>query len=84
MKYILSIEQIKAMTFRMKAGDQALTRGRNGATAIRAALRRMTDDGPGPQTTAMLIAKSALALIEIERALNELDEIGRKAKNFDR
>lgn len=63
---------------------QALTRGREGANVVRAALRRMADDQPGPQTMAMLIAKAALALIEIERSLNELDEIGRKAKNFDK
>jgi len=63
---------------------QALTRGRNGANAIRTALHRLADDQPGPQTTTLLVAKMALALIEIERALNELDEIGRKAKNFDK
>lgn len=58
----------------------ALVRGRNGTTVARRAMLRIVEENPGPQTTALLIAKAALALGEIEAALNELDEIGRNAK----
>ena len=64
--------------------NQALVRGRNGTTSARHALRRLLDEQPGPQTTALLIAKAALALGEIEAVLNELDEIGRNAKNLNK
>jgi hypothetical protein len=48
----------------------------------REALRRIIDDTPGPQTTAMLIAKAAVHLGKIDEALNELEQIGRRAKNL--
>lgn len=64
--------------------NQAVVRGRNGAESARNALRRLLEEQPGPQTTAMLIAKAALALGEIEAALNELDAIGRNSKNVDK
>jgi uncharacterized protein HemY len=61
-----------------------LVRGRNANQSAREALRRLIEEQPGPQTTALLIAKAALALGEIEAVLNELDKIGRNAKNVDK
>jgi thioredoxin-like negative regulator of GroEL len=60
--------------------NQAINRGRHAQSTARQALRRILDEQPGPQTTALLLAKAALALGEIEAILNELDEIGRNAK----
>ena len=64
--------------------NQVLVRGRNGTTSARQALRRLVEEQPGPQTTALLIAQAALALGEIEAVLNELHEIGRNAKNLSK
>lgn len=64
--------------------NQVLTRGRNATEAARHALRRIVEEQTGPQTTALLLAKAALALGEVEVVINELDDIGRKAKNFDK
>jgi len=61
-----------------------LVKGRNANQAAREAMRRLIDEQPGPQTTALLIAKAALALGEIEAVLNELDKIGRNAKNLEK
>jgi len=61
--------------------DSALVDGRNATSAARQALDRLIDDQPGPQTTALLIAKVAVQLGKIEAVLNRLDEIGRNAKN---
>jgi hypothetical protein len=61
--------------------NQALVRGRNAAAEARRALRRIIDEQPGPQTTYMLLTSAALSLGEIESVLNELDQIGRDAKN---
>jgi hypothetical protein len=66
------------------AFNQVLVRGRNATHAARQALRRLVDEQPGPQTTALLIAKAALSLGEIESVLNELDEIGRNARNLEK
>lgn len=63
--------------------NATLMRGRNANQSARQALRRLIDETPGPQTTAMLIAKAALALGEIEVVFNELGEIGRNARNFE-
>ena len=63
---------------------QEIVRGQNATTAARQALRRILDEQPGPATTNMLLAAAALALGEIEAALNKLDEIGRNAKNVDK
>ena len=63
------------------AYKEALARGRNAAHAARQALSRIVDEQPGPQTLALLIAKTALSLGQIEAVLNELDEIGRNARN---
>lgn len=59
--------------------NQELVSGRQAAEAIRKALIEMTSE-PGPQTRAMLIAKAALNLSKIQAVLDELDKIGREAK----
>ena len=64
------------------AYSQTVARGRNASLVAREALRRIIDETPGPQTTAMLIAKAALYLGKIDEALTELEQIGRKAKNL--
>lgn len=58
-----------------------IARARDAASAIRNALTRIIDEQPGPLTTAMLLAKSGLALSEVEAAITHLEQIGRKAKN---
>ena len=58
-----------------------LVSGRNATAAARKALNSLIDDQPGPQTTALLIAKVGLSLAEIEAVLNELERIGREAKS---
>ena len=63
------------------AFSEAVVRGRHATQSARHSLKRLIDEAPGPQTSALLIAKTALAISDIEAALNELDEIGRKAKN---
>jgi hypothetical protein len=63
--------------------NQVLVRGRNGTESARQALRRLIEEQPGPQTTAMLIAKAALALGEVEAVFSELEQIGRNSKNLD-
>lgn len=73
------------MTDKPKIGktlwDHALVDGRNATSAARQALQRLIEEQPGPQTTYLLIAKVANQLGVIEAALNELDRIGRDAKN---
>jgi hypothetical protein len=64
------------------AYNQVLARGRNASLVAREALRRIIDETPGPQTTAMLIAKAALYLGKIDETLTELEQLGRKAKNL--
>jgi uncharacterized protein HemY len=61
--------------------DGALVDGRHATSAARQALDRLIEEQPGPQTTALLIAKVAVQLGKIEAVLNKLDEIGRNAKN---
>ena len=65
------------------AYNQVLARGRNASLTAREALRRIIDETPGPQTTAMLIAKAALYLGKIDESFTELEQIGRKAKNIE-
>lgn len=60
--------------------NQELVRSRQAAEAIREALAELTEN-PGPQTRNMLIAKAALNLSKIQSAIDELDKIGREAKN---
>lgn len=64
--------------------DAALVDGRNATDAARHALDRLIDEQPGPQTTSLLIAKVALQLGKIEAVLNELDRIGRNAKQNEK
>lgn len=60
----------------------ALRRGRIKTQEAREALRRIVEESPGPQTTAMLITRVALALGSIEAIWTEFDDIGRTAKNL--
>jgi predicted Zn-dependent protease len=62
----------------------AITNGRNASKAAREALRRLIEEAPGPQTQAMLIAKAALHLGTVDESFNELNEIGKNAKNFEK
>lgn len=64
------------------AYTQALTRGRQASLVAREALRRIIDETPGPQTTALLIAKAALYLGKVDETLTDLEQIGRRAKNL--
>jgi predicted Zn-dependent protease len=64
--------------------NQEIVRGRNAAKEARRALRRILDEQPGPAMTNMLLAAAALSLGEIEAVLNELDKIGRQAKNAEK
>ena len=61
--------------------NEQVIRGRHASQEAREALRRLIEDQPGPQTTALLIAKVALSVGQLEAILNELDRIGREAKN---
>ena len=54
---------------------QELTRAMNANKAARAALRRMVDEQPGPQTMALLIARAANALGDNLEALREIERI---------
>lgn len=60
--------------------NDALARGLQSTQKARNALRRILDENPGPMTEAQLLAKAGVELGEIESALNELQEIGRQAK----
>ena len=62
--------------------NEALRRGRQNTRGAREAIRKMLEDAPGPQTTALLLTKIALAMGNIEAVFTELDEIGRAAKNL--
>lgn len=65
-----------------QAFNAALSRGRLANRAIREALRRIIDEQPGPQTTALLLAKAGLQLGISDEAYLELEQIGDKAKNW--
>jgi len=55
-----------------------LSRGKRNSEIARDSLRRIVDDeSAGPQTTAMLVAKIALALAEVDAALRKIEEISR-------
>lgn len=58
---------------------QQIVDARNANRAARAALRRIIDETPGPQTLAMLIAKAANSLGENLEAINEIERIAREA-----
>lgn len=56
------------------------TRIRNAATEIRKALTKILEGNAGPQTIAVLIAKSAIELTNIFDALSNLEKIGKDTK----
>jgi len=62
------------------AFNQEVTRGKQATFKAREALRRILEEKPGPQIEALLIAKAAIALGEIENVLNEVEQIARQAK----
>jgi hypothetical protein len=57
-----------------------LTRGKQATLVVRVSLRRVVEEQPGPQTQAMLLARAALALGEIQAALDAIDEIAKAAR----
>lgn len=59
---------------------RTITDGRNAARAAREALGRI--DNAGETTRYALLAKANNSLVQILEVLNELDEIGMKAKNL--
>ncbi len=59
---------------------ETLVRGRTATLTARRALRRLLEEELGPQSQAMIIAKVALSIAEIDSVLTEFDEIGRNAK----
>lgn len=61
--------------------NHVIARGRVSASVARDALRRIIDEQPGPLTTAQLIARAGLNIAVIIEAFNELEYIGRKARN---
>jgi len=62
--------------------NEILSRGRRVTKRARDALRRIVEESPGPQTQALLLTQTALAIGEIEAILVELDQIGQQAKNL--
>jgi hypothetical protein len=63
---------------------QEVVRAVNANRTARDALRRLLEERPGPQATAMLIAKVAQALSEILDALREIEQIGRNWSSEER
>jgi hypothetical protein len=63
------------------AWNETLNRGRNSTAQAREALRRIVDEAPGPQTLAMLVAKIAIRLGEIESVFTEIEQVTRKVSN---
>jgi hypothetical protein len=61
---------------------QSIARGRMANRAAREALRRIIDEQPGPQTTALLLAKAGLQIGISDEVFHELEQIGHKAKNW--
>lgn len=61
------------------AYNSAISRGRVANQRIQHALGVLAES-PGPETRAVLVTKIALALIDNESALTELEQIGRQAK----
>jgi hypothetical protein len=52
-----------------------LVQGRKSAEIARQSLRTIIDERTGPQATAMLIARAALALSEIDATFRKIEEI---------
>ncbi len=59
------------------AWNEMLTKGHQSTAQAREALRRLLEDDPGPQTRAMLVAKIAVRLGEIEQVLSEIEQVTR-------
>lgn len=62
------------------AWNELVTKGHTSTAQAREALRRLLEDEPGPQTRAMLIARAALRLGEIDAVFNEIEKVTREAK----
>jgi predicted Zn-dependent protease len=62
------------------AFNAEIARARNASRTARESLRRIVDEKPGTQTLALLLAKTALALGEIDQAINDIDQVARNAK----
>lgn len=62
--------------------NEILSRGRRVTKRARDALRRIVEESPGPQTQALLLTQTALAIGELEAILVELDQIGQQARNL--
>ncbi len=60
---------------------ELIRRARENNQTIREALRRLSQDNPGPQTQAVLITRIAVATGSNEAIFSELDEIGRQTKS---
>lgn len=53
---------------------------RQSLETMRMALTRIIDENPGPQKTNVLIARAAMEIPKISNAVNNIEEIGKKAK----
>lgn len=53
---------------------------RSSVEIIRRSLVRIIEENPGPQTTALLIARSTLELPNITNAINTIENIGKSQK----
>jgi hypothetical protein len=60
--------------------NQTLVKGKNASRVIRQAARRIIEEQPGPQTTALLLARIGISVADIDEAFDELEKIGEKAK----
>jgi hypothetical protein len=60
--------------------NDELAKGRLATESLRRALDELIEE-PGPQSRAILIAKAAVAVSRLEAVLNQLDVIGRNARN---
>ena len=60
--------------------NDELAKGRLATESLRRALDELIEE-PGPQSRAILIAKAAVAVSRLEAVLNQLDSIGRNARN---
>lgn len=62
--------------------NETIGRGRVACIVARNALNTLLEESPGPQTTAMLIAKIAVQLGRIDEAITTLEQIGERARNW--
>lgn len=61
-----------------------ISRLKNNSLTARQSLRKIVDENTGPQTTAILLARAALALAEVDAATARLEEIAREQKQAGR